>query len=141
MFTVINALIAGGCLAGLYVVVLLAALIGQHIWAWIDDEDKVGRHPITKFVMTKVLGFKDRGREYGDWPYKKPNWDSSCGIIAVILPLIFLALLPLIILGIIKLWLFATVIASSVALAFTARFVRRLSKKFSSHVEDKKAHN
>lgn len=137
MFTYANAVIVGGCLSVLYLAALLITLFAQMVWAWIDDS-KIGRHWIISFIMVKVLGFKDDGSNC--FPYYKPNVDPSCGMIAVLLPVCLLAFLPAAILTVCELWLASIVIASCIALAHTARFVKRLSKKFKLHTKDKDAH-
>lgn len=120
-----------------YIVPVLLAIVaelGCSILSWIDDGEKVYLNP----VMTALIKLFRYERKGGVWVYYKIG--GGAGSDGPILFFYLWMLLSSIILTMfypewfLPLWVMLAVI-------FVARFVKRLSKKFSLHVKDKNAHS
>ena len=122
----------GGALGALWLAALLFSLVGAWILAWIKDEKVSGPNWANRIIMN-MRGFKYTG---GFWAYEKKGHRGSDGESGLlIMPALFFA--PVLLF---KATTFVIVIAALIGMAHLARFVVRLSKKFTAHTEDKEAH-
>lgn len=118
-------------------------LIAQRIWAWIDDT-KPSRHNWYVRAVMRLYGYKPRNE---DSEYYEPiNGGSSidgadCFSVVTVIPFCIVLSVCLTILCFIFQPLILAILGICIAMIFSARFIRRLSKVVTKHVNDPDAHN
>lgn len=125
---------------GIYVL----TAITQRLWAWVDDS-KPSRHNWYVRSIMRIYGYKPRNEncEYYD-PLSGSGSicdASDCFSVVAVLPFFVTYILCSLIFVSILQPLVPVVLGVLVALLFIARFVRRLSKVVTKHIEDPDAHN
>jgi hypothetical protein len=120
---------------------LLSYLLAE-VLEWIDDNETTVRSPLIYFIVVKLRGFA----------YEE-NCGSNCYVVkgshsrmtdggteAVLIPGVIIASLPSLIVFSIEYYPIVLTTLTVATIVFLSRFVRRQSKLFKSHVEDKNAH-
>ena len=127
---------------GLCVLLLVAILIEtivSLIWSWVDDGNYKLKHKIIDFIAVKVMGYEEMESEV--WRYYNADCSRAVDRGGIVFRVIFTLLLVPIIAGVLIIFWNLTLYALTfIGLAWTLRFVRRLTKKFEFHVKDQSAH-
>jgi hypothetical protein len=137
----VNPVLMGISLVVAWGILHLLSILWMCIWKWLDDSKALGPNHLVRFVMISIFRYKRDGDLC--YPYTKSSGlrkVKSDGTISILLPACILVLLPPIVFLAFIFYTVTMVIGVLFILAFVGRFVRRQSKLFKAHVDDKNAH-